>query len=441
MRKTFNYQREEKINPNIGIMSFQHFNGEEIYSDIVVKPENNMTETENVECYPVPDYVPQNGRQEGYYPDASVVYIRSLWKEFEPEQGVYNYDFIEDFLRKADEHNQTVCFRLIGHSTRACDDVPDWLKKLIPCPERPEGKRVKDSPTDHLYVELFCKAIRKIGERFDSDPRLAYVDISVPGAWGEGHKLELFGDEVIWEMFETYIEAFPTTTLMGQVGLPHLLHKTRERRKIGVRGDGYGSPHHTEELYPPKMEKVADFWKDSPISFESFWWIGEWQRQGWDYDRLIELSLGWHISTFNAKSIPIPFEWKEKTDYWNSKMGYHYTIKEADFPEKTDKPFEVKLSMANVGVAPIYDKVALKIRLKNSENEYVFDTNEDLLKWLPGDYNTTTTIDTKGIASGSYSLQVGVIWEGKTVYLATDAKRDENYYVLGEIVIGPKDAF
>lgn len=34
----FGYKREEKQNPFIGIMSFQHFRGDPIYSDCVVEP-------------------------------------------------------------------------------------------------------------------------------------------------------------------------------------------------------------------------------------------------------------------------------------------------------------------------------------------------------------------------------------------------------------------
>ena len=94
----FNFKPEEGQNPYIGFMSFQHFRGEKLYSDSIVKPENNYTETEPFECYPVPEDVEENGREEGYYPDASVVYIRILWKEFEPEQGKYNYKLIEDII-------------------------------------------------------------------------------------------------------------------------------------------------------------------------------------------------------------------------------------------------------------------------------------------------------------------------------------------------------
>mgnify|MGYP006342129609 CR=1 FL=1 len=104
----FNYKEERGQNPYIGFTSFQHFRNDPLYSDIVVKPENNMRETEDVEPYPVPAHVPQNGREEGFYPDSTVAYIRILWKEFEPVQGEYHYEVIEDVLRKADECGQTV---------------------------------------------------------------------------------------------------------------------------------------------------------------------------------------------------------------------------------------------------------------------------------------------------------------------------------------------
>ena len=141
----FEYRIEEGQNPYIGFMSFQHFRGEKLYSDIVVKPENKLTETERVECYPVSPDAEENGREEGWYPDTSVVYIRVLWKEFEPEQGIYNYEFIENILKEAKAHKQTLIFRLMAHSTRASDDVPDWLKKLIPCHQNTRKNSVFNS--------------------------------------------------------------------------------------------------------------------------------------------------------------------------------------------------------------------------------------------------------------------------------------------------------
>ena len=83
-------------------------------------------------------------------------------------------------------------FRIMQHSTRESDDVPDWLKTKIKCPARPEGERVKDCPKDPKFLEYFGRTVRAFGERFDNDPTLAFMDISLPGSWGEGSHVDWF---------------------------------------------------------------------------------------------------------------------------------------------------------------------------------------------------------------------------------------------------------
>lgn len=431
---TFQYKREEGQNPNTGFMSFQHFRGEKLYSDSIVRPENNRTETEPFECYPVAPDAPENGREEGYYPDNSIAYIRFLWKEWEPEQGKYNLKFVQDILDKAREHNQTVYFRLIAHSTRACDDVPEWLKELIDCPERPDGERVKDSPTDPLFLELFGKAVRALGKHFDSDPTLYVMDISLPGAWGEGHKLENYPQEDMEKLFDAYTESFPNTRLIAQVWRPELVRHAMKTCKVGVRGDGYGEPYHIHEKYPPAIEELGDIWKHSPVSFESYWWLGEWKRQGWDLDEIIETSLMWHTSSINGKSLPIPWDWQEKVDDWVAKMGYHFAIDSFSFPKEAEKGDQVQLKLAvdNVGVAPLYDKVNLCVKL-SGKSEVEFVTAVDVNAWLPGKYTEELCIDLpEDLKSGDYKIGIGI--QGVNypmVYFATNAEREGNYYQLG----------
>ena len=62
----FKFKQEEGLNPYIGFMSFQHFQGDPIYSDCIVKPENHFCETEHYECYPIPEYVEEKGCKNGY---------------------------------------------------------------------------------------------------------------------------------------------------------------------------------------------------------------------------------------------------------------------------------------------------------------------------------------------------------------------------------------
>lgn len=438
-KRTFGFKTEEGLNPNVGFMSFQHFNGEKLYSDIVVHPKNNYCETENVECYPIPDDVPENGREEGYHPDSSVVYIRILWKEFEPQQGVYNYKFIEDILEKAREHNQLLLFRLMAHSTRARDDVPDWLKEIIPCPERPDGMRVKDSPTDPRFLKLFAQAVRKLGERFDDDPTFDAIDISLPGSWGEGHKLELFPDEDIKMLIDTYTDVFKKTQLIGQLARPEMIEYASKNLPVGWRGDGLGHPNHTHKIYPPRIEVMKDRWKIAPVSFEAYWWLGEWKRQGWDIDEIIEKTLEWHISSFNAKSIPIPYEWEDKVNYWISKMGYHFMIKEFAFPETgaAGDELQLELTVDNVGVAPIYKQLPLMVRLKSADHSYEFKTDVDIKAWMPGETKNEFAVALPAdIASGEYDIEIGIFNDYiPMVYFCTDAEQDALYYIVGNITI------
>ncbi len=426
---TFAYKREEGQNPYCGFTSFQHFRGEKLYSDIVVRPENRLTETENVECYPIPDDVPQNGREEGYYPDTSIAYIRILWKEFEPRQGEYNYAFIRQILEDARAHDQVVCFRMMAHSTRAQDDVPDWLKSLIPCPERPPLMRIKDSPTDPSFLQLFGRAVQELGDAFDSDPTFAYMDMSLPGAWGEGHKLELFPDEDIEALMDIYVEHFQHTQLIAQLARPEMLRYASRLHPAGWRGDGLGDPFHINDRYPPLIEELSDVWKVAPVSFEAYWWLGEWKRKGWDIDHIIEKTLEWHISAFNGKSIPVPFEWKDKVDAWVAKMGYHFMLEQVEQSGNV-----LTLTVNNVGVAPLYHRLPLRLRLTGDAGTYTVDTPVDVTAWMPG--RTVEQVSVSGVPTGDYTLEVGIGADtDPLVYWCMDAPRDGRFYTVGKITI------
>lgn len=437
----FSYRPEAGQNPFTGFTSFQHFRGEKLYSDIVVTPEARMTETERVECYPVSWDAEELGREQGYYPDSSVAYIRILWKEYEPEQGVYNDAFIEEILEDARKHHQTLIFRLMGHSTRWQDDVPEWLKKLIPCPERPDMKRVKDSPTDPLFMELFLKAITHLGEKFDDDPTFEAIDISLPGSWGEGHRLDLYPDNLFQQIMDAYLSVFKKTQLMTQLGRPELIQYAYEKAgvRVGWRGDGLGEPNHTQNIYPPRVELLPDAWKYAPVSFEAYWWLCEWQRKGWGIDEIIEKTLEWHISSFNAKSIPIPWEWKEKADQWVRKMGYHFTFKSFAFPASAVRGDEAEMVLEgeNVGVAPIYHSLPLVLRLRCGEYVYSVNTGADITKWLPGEWKENFTVQLPAdMPKGEYALEIGIESDPyPTLYFATDAPGEKGFYQLGKMII------
>lgn len=431
----FSYKREKAQNPYIGFTSFEHFRNDELYSDLIVKPENNMTETEHVECYPVPDYVEEKGRAQGYYPDSSVAYIRVLWKEFEPKKGEYNFAFIQDILDKAKANNQTVMFRLMQHSTRETDDVPDWLKEEIECPARPEGMRVKDTPTDQKFLDYFGKALRAIGERFDNNPTLSMIDISLPGSWGEGSHVHLFTEEQIKNFVNVFTDYFKNTEIIAQASHPWIVHYMNESAPVGWRADCIGRPNLTYERLPKFVVQIDEIWKKAHISFESYWWLGEWKRQGWDLDKIIETLLSWHVSTFNGKSLPIPWEWKDKIDEWVAKMGYHFQIDSFTFPETVSagETLQTELAVQNVGVAPSYHKLPLKIRLVGAQT-FEQETEIDVREWLPGSAKAQISLQIpKTLKKGEYKIEMSLGGgEYPQSYFATDAIENDGWYKMGE---------
>lgn len=439
MVKRFDEVQGVIINPYIGFTSFQHFRGEKLYSDCITgRAGIASTETENYECYPVPDGVEENGREQGYYPDNTVAYIRVLWKEFEPRQGEYNYKFIEDIIAKAKEKGQTLMFRLMPHSTCERDDVPDWLKEIMECPARPAGMRVKASPTDPRYLKLFGQAVEKLGERFDRETVLDSVDVSLGGAWGEGGSA--FPEEELRALMDIYMRVFPNTKLLGQLSNVAMLKYIGAKRPIGWRADGTGQPKHMNEIFPPLVERLdPDHWKIAPVSFESYWWISEWYRQGWDIDAIIEQTLDWHISSFNTKSFPIQYEIQDKIEYWLTKMGYRFYLSEICTPgqAKAGEEIEISFVMKNTGVAPIYNKLPFKFLLKNETASFELSTEIDICKWMPGENKESVNLVLpEELPAGNY--QLGCMIGGGTypvVKLATVTENDGEAYYLANMEI------
>lgn len=429
----FKPSEEVLQNPYIGFTSFNHFRDEPLFSD-------TTREWDWIkERYPIYDWVEQKGREQGYYPDTEIAYIRILWKDFEPIEGEYNYSFVENILKKAKEHNQSIMIRIMPHTTRQDQDVPDWLKDLIVCPERLDEARMKDSPKDALWMEKFGNMIEAFAKRFDEDKTLYAVDISLTGAWGEGHKYAEYPQEKLRELIDKYTLNFKRTHLLGQSFAPELVQYACKTKPIGFRADGLGGTNQMNIYYPKQIFELQDVWKKAPISFETWWYLNEWKRQGWDIDNVIEQSLKWHISSINGKSSAIPVEWKDKIDGWLKKMGYRFAVRNLLYVKEIARGNEMELTfwIENRGVAPIYYPLPFTLYLKNEENELVCPTNIDVRKWLPGDSIEKIELKIpKDLPVGKYGLYCELGGgEYPHVQFAMETKREDWLYHLVDIVV------
>ncbi|MBQ8528956.1 MAG: DUF4832 domain-containing protein [Clostridia bacterium] len=428
--------RTDKLlnNPYKGFMSFQHFRDEALFSDC------DTTGGWVKEHYPVYDWVEQRGREQGYYPDTEIAYFRILWKDFEKEEGNYDYSVIDQIFVRAKEENQSIILRLMPHTTRENEDVPDWLRAEISCPKRPPTERVKDSPSNPIFLEKFGRAIKALGARYDGAQGFYAMDISLTGAWGEGHGFRSYHMDALKALVDAYISAFEKTHLLGQLCSPELLKYAQSRRPVGFRADCLGNGYHMNVFLPKSIYEMGDTWKTAPISFETFWYLTEWKKQGWDIDEIIEQSLKWHISSLNAKSSTIPHEWREKIEEWIKKMGYRFAVRLAEYPScaSSDDTLELVLWIENSGVAPIYSALPFTFRLKGEVGEHCFQTEIDARGWLPGDSIERLSIRLpKEIERGEYSLEFRLGGgDYPLVRFASDAPTSDNGYIkIGNIKV------
>ena len=420
-------------NPYIGFTSFNHFRGEALFSDTTA--ELGWVK----ERYPVYEWIEQKGELQGYYPDTEIVYIRILWKDFEPIENGYDFAFIEDILQKAKAHDQSLMIRIMPHTTRGEEDVPDWIKSQIDCPLRPDTERVKESPKDVLWIEKFGKAIEAFAARFDGDKALYAVDISLTGAWGEGHKYDEYPQEKLRELIDVYTRNFKRTHLLGQICAPELVNYACETKPIGWRADGLGNPNHMNMYFPERICFMRDAWKKAPVSFESFWYLNEWKRQGWDIDNIIEQTLKWHISSLNGKSSAVPVEWKDKMDGWLKKMGYRFAVRNIRYPKTVSAGDEIELLLwiENRGVAPIYYPLPFTLQMKSDKYSLTIPTKIDVRNWLPGDAIEKIPFKVPSdLPSGEYTLYCELGGNGYPyVRFAMQTERDGYLQRLVNIIV------
>jgi hypothetical protein len=141
----------------------------------------------------------------------------------------------------------------------------------------------------------------------------------------------------------------------------------------------------------------------------------------------------------------VPEEWRPLIDDWLKKMGYRFVLRNFSYPEfmTPGGKLDFKSWWDNKGVAPIYKKFLLAIKLTNEKRSAVIITDADINTWLPGDnlYDDAVFVPFD-MPAGIYQLQIGIVdrqsHEPK-VKLAIEGRDTEGWYPIGKIEIKDSD--
>lgn len=380
------------------------------------------------------------------HPDSGLYYCGGRWKELEPQPGEYRWDLLDEKLEAARRMGCNAIVRVSPYALREDEDVPVWMRERWP--EDPEYPFWRIDPNTTDYAARWAAFVRAFAARFDGDARISSVDIAIVGAWGEGGGSELMKLEFMDEIIAAYIDGFTETPLQALLHDPVSVGRIRRHRaKVGFRVDCLGDMggfhpgrwSHMEDYYPQNVVNfhMADAWKEAPVVFEACWHTNDWYMQGWDIDYIIDESLKWHISSYNAKGTTIPQAWKENVERWVRKMGYRYEIHACSLPLEVhaDGPLDFEMLVSNTGVAPCYHNYAPVLRLAGEGASVDLPLAVDIRRWLPD-------VDTRvaqrlavpgGLPAGTYTAKLGFPVPGyldKTLRLAIDGRDEEGFYPL-----------
>ncbi len=431
-------------NPGIGFTTFQRFNGDTLNNGL------QWTEGKPIVYQPFKGSLANKG-----YPLTTIAYFRLYWRFLEPEKGTFNWGLIDQALRIAHERGQTLMLRVApyGEGSSRENDVPDWYRAMV----GPKNEWFTDSagwrvdPEDARYAKYYGGMIAALGEHYDGHPDLEAIDLSIVGFWGEGRGAALLSQPAREALVDAYTDHFKKTPLIALLTDKKTETYALSKAPIGWRIDCLGDLggfdknwSHMYDYYPQGIINfgMQDAWKKGPVSLEVCWVMQKWKDEGWDINYIIDQSLKWHISSFNAKSSAVPKVWASQVNRWLNAMGYRFVLRKFTYPKEIQKGQNLSFTSwwENKGVAPLYKKeYCLAIRLYNNKHSIVRATDADINAWMPGDNLYDGTINLPyDIPAGEYSIEAGIVdrqTNEPKIKLAIAGRTNDGWYRLGTITV------
>lgn len=353
-------------------------------------------------------YAPWADADETESMETTLVYVELRWAEWEPSEGVYDVDFVNDAfnLETYRAQDRQVVFRFICDEPGDTDhiDIPEWLYMKTQDGQHYDndyGMGYSPNYANEVFIEAHANAIAALGRTFGGDDFFHYIELGSIGHWGEYHvNLEqgvapLPYYDVREQYIVPYLSAFPEAHYMTRYPL---LETTKHG--FGLYNDMTGDPSETEywleqmkggiweQTGLPEQSDCVDAWKTEPIAGE---YASTYEESYFLHDNLsetLELLRKSHQSIIGPKIIVD----ESDTDYTSASqqvlttIGYRFTAAQATIDLSEENTVAVSVILENKGCAPIYDPCRVKLQLYDNDGECIWSQrmeNVDLRQLLP----------------------------------------------------------
>lgn len=382
---------------------------------------------------PEADYVEAVG-------DNTLVYVGILWKDIEPEEGVYDFSLVEEnnHLKRWREEGKHVVLRFLCDkpSEEEHMDIPEWLYE-----KTGDGTFYAYDSTHRGYspdysnpvlIEAHARAIEALGEYFGEDNFVSYVELGSLGHWGEWHVnyeagiVRMPGEEIREQYVTPYLSAFPNAKILMRRPF-----NTAAKYGFGLYDDTAGNPEATKTWldwiqnggdYNQAQEENAlspmpEAWKTAPVGGEFNSDIPMTDMLTSALDTTLALLDQSHTSFLgpycpNGLTEENGLGCEEGIDAVRRKLGYRFRVERASCVELPEtSAYEVSLNWQNDGIAPMYWDWDVYL--------YFYDEEQTLLGRWPVEVDTTRLLPGETVTSRT-QVQADLMERGTYVALGIE---------------------
>ena len=269
--------------------------------------------------------------------------------------------------------------------------------------------------------------VAKLGQAWDSDPRVAAVEMGLWGKWGEQN---IYPDTVGGS------DRIPTTLqqALGDAFTAAFVHKKvmvrypnafESFKTFGFYWDSFALPDDDNAAGGAGMV-ARDLWRTQMQSGEvAYDWGNQTNLGGTpngtlssnaNTDYVIGFIHKQHASSLGwiAEYVPDNGMVSANAAKMQKALGYRFTIKEASFTTSLGSggTLDVSLVVANVGSAPFYYDWPVELSLLDANRALVWRgvfAGTNLAQWLPGSMVTVHGVFAPQAPNGTYTLAVAIL--------------------------------
>lgn len=361
----------------------------------------------------------------------SIGYDRFNWNQVEPQEGVYDWSVIDTFINKWDALGKKAAFGIAcASSTNSASYLtPKWVFDAGAAYTM-NGSQYVPVWNDPVYLAKLEDFTRAFAQKYDGDPRIAYIDIRSYGNFGETHTSGLSGSvglsandekahiDIATRYFHQTQLIIPTANTAEQgIKTKYAVNKGVGLRIDSIMNGNYSETHKLDDAYghePTVFEFVNSY--GSMKSAADAYGSASNDDGHWNKDRyLLSFFIGkpsyMDLGQYNNDSQNFINDYRELIELLSNKMGYHFVLESMNIPQyiSAQKPFSVRATWINKGVAPLYEDCYPALALLDS-NDQVIDKC-----WLTGFSPEEWMPDEEAIESANVQFAVA---EGQNVKLA-----------------------